>query len=57
MIAAGDCQATSAASRVRRRRRRGFDGPIKEDVALSLAFFSDPDGTTLYLAEMKPAYR
>jgi len=26
-------------------------------VALSLAFFSDPDGTTLYLAEMKPAYR
>jgi catechol 2,3-dioxygenase-like lactoylglutathione lyase family enzyme len=34
-----------------------FDGPIKEDVALSLAFFSDPDGTPLYLAEMKPAYR
>ena len=34
-----------------------FDGPIKEDVALSLAFFSDPDGTALYLAEMKPAYR
>ena len=34
-----------------------FDGPIKEDVALSLAFFSDPDGTSLYLAEMKPAYR
>jgi hypothetical protein len=26
-------------------------------VALSLAFFSDPDGTSLYLAEMKPAYR
>jgi hypothetical protein len=29
----------------------------RSDVALSLAFFSDPDGTTLYLAEMKPAYR
>ena len=34
-----------------------FDGPIKEDKALSLAFFSDPDGNPLYLAEMKPAYR
>jgi catechol 2,3-dioxygenase-like lactoylglutathione lyase family enzyme len=44
---------------VERLRKAGvaFDGPIKEDVALSLAFFSDPDGTALYLAEMKPAYR
>lgn len=40
-------------------RRAGvsFDGPIKEDEALSLAFFSDPDGTALYLAEMKPTYK
>jgi catechol 2,3-dioxygenase len=44
---------------VERLRKAGvaFDGPVKEDVALSLAFFSDPDGTLLYLAEMKPAYR
>lgn len=34
-----------------------FDSPIKDDVALSLAFFSDPDGNPLYIAEMKPAYR
>jgi catechol 2,3-dioxygenase-like lactoylglutathione lyase family enzyme len=34
-----------------------FDGPVKQDVALSLAFFSDPDGNPLYVAEMKPAYR
>jgi catechol 2,3-dioxygenase-like lactoylglutathione lyase family enzyme len=34
-----------------------FDGPIKEDKALSIAFFSDPDGNPLYVAEMKPAYR
>ena len=34
-----------------------FRTPIIEDVALSLAFFTDPDGTSLYLAEMKPAYR
>ncbi len=34
-----------------------FDGPIKQDKALSLAFFSDPDGNPLYIAEMKPAYR
>jgi catechol 2,3-dioxygenase-like lactoylglutathione lyase family enzyme len=47
------------ADAVERLRKAGvaFDGPIKEDVALSLAFFSDPDRTTLYLAEMKPAYR
>jgi catechol 2,3-dioxygenase-like lactoylglutathione lyase family enzyme len=42
-----------------RLRQKGvsFDGPAKEDVALSLAFFTDPDGNILYLAEMKPAYR
>jgi catechol 2,3-dioxygenase-like lactoylglutathione lyase family enzyme len=34
-----------------------FRTPVIEDVALSLAFFTDPDGTPLYLAEMKPAYR
>ena len=34
-----------------------FRTPIIEDVALTLAFFTDPDGTPLYLAEMKPAYR
>src|ERR671922_3037094 len=34
-----------------------FHGPIVDDKALSLAFFSDPDGNPLYLAEMKPAYR
>ena len=34
-----------------------FAGPVIQDKALSLAFFSDPDGNPLYLAEMKPAYR
>jgi catechol 2,3-dioxygenase-like lactoylglutathione lyase family enzyme len=34
-----------------------FAGPVKDDKALSLAFFTDPDGNPLYLAEMKPAYR
>ena len=34
-----------------------FDGPVVDDKALSLAFFADPDGNPLYLAEMKPAYR
>ena len=34
-----------------------FQGPVIADKALSLAFFTDPDGTPLYLAEMKPAYR
>ena len=34
-----------------------FHGPIVDDKALSLAFFSDPDGNALDLAEMKPAYR
>lgn len=34
-----------------------FQGPVIDDKALSLAFFTDPDGTPLYLAEMKPAYR
>jgi catechol 2,3-dioxygenase-like lactoylglutathione lyase family enzyme len=33
-----------------------IDGPV-DDKALSLAFFADPDGTPLYLAEMKAAYR
>ena len=44
---------------VKRLTTRGvvFEGPIKDDKALSLAFFSDPDGNHLYLAEMKPAYR
>jgi hypothetical protein len=30
---------------------------ITEDKAVSLAFFTDPDGNPLYLAEMKPAYK
>jgi catechol 2,3-dioxygenase-like lactoylglutathione lyase family enzyme len=34
-----------------------FAGPVINDKALSLAFFADPDGNPLYLAEMKPAYR
>jgi catechol 2,3-dioxygenase-like lactoylglutathione lyase family enzyme len=34
-----------------------FAGPVVEDKALSLAFFADPDGNPLYLAEMKAAYR
>jgi len=34
-----------------------FNGPIVDDKALSLAFFGDPDGNPMYLAEMKPAYR
>jgi catechol 2,3-dioxygenase-like lactoylglutathione lyase family enzyme len=35
-----------------------FPGPvIDDDGMLSLAFFSDPDGNPLYLAEMKQAYR
>ena len=46
-------------SAVDKLRRTGvtFQGGIIEDKPLSLAFFSDPDGTLLYLAEMKPAYR
>jgi catechol 2,3-dioxygenase-like lactoylglutathione lyase family enzyme len=34
-----------------------FARPIVDDKALSLAFFGDPDGNPMYLAEMKPAYR
>jgi len=34
-----------------------FKGPIVDDKALSLAFFADPDGNPMYLADMKPAYR
>jgi catechol 2,3-dioxygenase-like lactoylglutathione lyase family enzyme len=35
-----------------------FDGPIiKEDKAGMFAFFNDPDGNSLYLAEMKPEYK
>jgi catechol 2,3-dioxygenase-like lactoylglutathione lyase family enzyme len=34
-----------------------FTGPVIDDKQLSLAFFADPDGNPLYLAEMKPAYR
>jgi len=34
-----------------------FAGPVIDDKALSLAFFADPDGNPLYLAEMNPAYR
>jgi catechol 2,3-dioxygenase-like lactoylglutathione lyase family enzyme len=33
-----------------------FRGPIREDGPVKLAFFSDPDGTALYLAE-SPAPR
>jgi len=31
----------------------GFDGPIKDDGAVRLAFFADPDGNPLYLCEQK----
>ena len=34
-----------------------FAGPVINDKALSLAFFSDPNGNPLYLAELKPACR
>ena len=34
-----------------------FSGPVIDDKALSLAFFADPDGNPLYLAEMKQVYR
>ena len=34
-----------------------FSGPVIEDKALSLAFFTDPDGNPLYIAEMKPVHR
>jgi len=34
-----------------------FGGPIIDDKALSLAFFADPDGNPLYIAEMKQVYR
>lgn len=33
-----------------------FSGPVIEDKALSLAFFTDPDGNPLYIAEMKPVH-
>jgi len=40
-------------------RSRGvkFSGPIVDDKVLSLAFFADPDGNPLYLAEMKAVPR
>jgi catechol 2,3-dioxygenase-like lactoylglutathione lyase family enzyme len=28
-----------------------FHGPVREDGAVKLAFFADPDGNSLYLAE------
>ena len=36
-------------------RQRGveFRGPIREDTAIRLAFFGDPDGNDLYLAEVQ----
>ena len=34
-----------------------FSGPVIEDKALSLAFFTDPDGNPIYIAEMKPVHR
>src|SRR5438874_13227292 len=36
-------------------RQRGVElrGPIREDTAVRLAFFGDPDGNDLYLAEMQ----
>ena len=30
-----------------------FEGPIKDDGAVRLAFFSDPDGNPLYLCQQK----
>ena len=37
--------------------RRGvlFHGPVREDTAVRLAFFGDPDGNDLYLADMQAA--
>ncbi len=32
-----------------------FDGPIHEDTSTRIAFFRDPDGTILYLVEIKRA--
>jgi catechol 2,3-dioxygenase-like lactoylglutathione lyase family enzyme len=34
-----------------------FDGPVIDDGPGRFAYFQDPDGNSLYLAEMKPAYR
>ncbi|HVD91977.1 MAG TPA: hypothetical protein VNC21_06835, partial [Vicinamibacterales bacterium] len=35
-----------------------FTGPvINDDGMLSLAFFTDPDGNSLYLAEMSQSYK
>jgi catechol 2,3-dioxygenase-like lactoylglutathione lyase family enzyme len=31
----------------------GFHGPVKEDGPVKIAFFGDPDGNALYLAEVK----
>ena len=30
-----------------------FEGPVRADTAVKLAFFADPDGNPLYLAESK----
>jgi catechol 2,3-dioxygenase-like lactoylglutathione lyase family enzyme len=40
---------------VQRLRDKGvvFDGPVKNDGAVRLAFFGDPDGNELYLCEVK----
>lgn len=58
-IAIGLFLDTPIASAISQLKAKGvtFRTPVIEDVALSLAFFADPDGTPLYLAEMKPAYR
>jgi catechol 2,3-dioxygenase-like lactoylglutathione lyase family enzyme len=34
-----------------------FAGPVIDDKQVSLAFFNDPDGNSLYLAEMKAVPR
>ena len=58
-IALGLFIARPIAEAIRELTSRGvrFSGPVIEDKALSLAFFTDPDGNPLYIAEMKPVHR
>jgi lactoylglutathione lyase len=53
-IAIGFNVAGDLAEEVRRLKGRGvaFQGPIVEDEHVRLAFFTDPDGTALYLAQV-----
>ena len=58
-IALGLYTERPIAEAVRELASRGvrFSGPVIDDKALSLAFFTDPDGNPLYIAEMKPVHR